>query len=774
MAGTGRRRIGGYELLEQIGHGGSAVVYRAADAAGRDVAIKVIAGGYAADETFRARFRQEAELAAQLRHPHILAVIESGEAVPEGAGPFASPETVAYLVMEYMAGGNLTGLLAAPRDARQRCLLALAVAQQIGAALDWAHGAGVLHRDVKPSNVLVASDGRFVLGDFGLARVLQAGISLHLTATGLVAGTPAYMAPEQAMGRPADPRTDIYALGVVLYEILTGRVPFDAETPMAVMLAHVHQPPPPPCQIAPDLPEPLQDVILRALAKAPDDRFASAGELATALRAAVVQAFGEAAIDTGTFPALPTCTRPQHLVLRAPAGTPLRRTSSAGNAPSPASSPSAPPTPVTTARGSGRRAVSLLDRLVALALALLAAVSLAAGGGLVVALGPGRPVLAGLLAGWLADRVPPGVSEAWPRDNARKVDLKPTIMVRFTKAMDQGSVQEAFRLENVATQETVPVEFNWEGLLLVVVPLQELEPSTVYQWSIGESAQDVDGRPLGEALRRRLTTVPLAQAPASQGVAVAAPPVERASADAGAPPPAAERPQPVATAARPAEPRPPPPTATPALPPTRYPPPTAPALAPDQALVAGLVVNPDGSSAVLGNEDAGGSPLTPSPDALSCLCTPTARSEDAGGGPPTPSPSSPPAATPAPPAPATPVPAPATTRVAGATETAEARRTSAAGTPSWTASPAPTASPSATAMPSVTVSPARPATATVVPPAATATAAMQGTATAASSTPSPGASPPAGASPTAPAQSTAPPRPSATSTAASQTSPGQI
>src|SRR5262249_7720894 len=160
---------------------------------------------------------------------------DRSEGDQDGEGPFRAP---AYLVTEYMPGGSLAGQLAVERDAPARAQLALAVAEQIGAALDWAHAGGVLHRDVKPSNVPIAADGRLVLGDFGLARVLQPGASLHATQSGLVAGTPAYMAPEQALGEPADSRTDLYGLAVVLYEIVTGRVPFRSDTPLATMLAH--------------------------------------------------------------------------------------------------------------------------------------------------------------------------------------------------------------------------------------------------------------------------------------------------------------------------------------------------------------------------------------------------------------------------------------------------------------------------------------------------------------------------------------------------------
>ncbi|HEX2185034.1 MAG TPA: serine/threonine-protein kinase, partial [Chloroflexota bacterium] len=167
------QRIGPYELKEELGHGGSAVVYKAFHRSRkRYVALKLIAAGYAADETFRARFRREAELFARLRHPHVLQVIESGDT---GRGDSGVPGGLAYLVTEYMAGGNLADQLRQERTPKERALLALAVAEQIGSALDWAHAADVLHRDAKPSNILIAADGRLVLGDFGLARALGHG-----------------------------------------------------------------------------------------------------------------------------------------------------------------------------------------------------------------------------------------------------------------------------------------------------------------------------------------------------------------------------------------------------------------------------------------------------------------------------------------------------------------------------------------------------------------------------------------------------------------------
>src|SRR5688572_3130969 len=300
MRAAAGKTLGPCLLQEEIGRGGSSIVFRAQHALlDRPVAVKVIAGPYgplAADTSFLARFRQESELVSRLSHPHILSILDSGQTGPEDEIPDA-----AFLATEYMPGGNLAGYLATHADAldqKERCRLAVRVAEQIGAALDHAHSHDILHRDLKPSNILIdAEPQRFVLGDFGLARLLQTGASLHLTATGLVAGTPAYMAPEQALGEPAEPATDLYGLAVVLYEIVVGRVPFDAETPLATMLAHVHQPPPLPRRLSPGVPRAVEVVLVHAPAKARDERYGTGYELARALRSAVTAAYGADALE---------------------------------------------------------------------------------------------------------------------------------------------------------------------------------------------------------------------------------------------------------------------------------------------------------------------------------------------------------------------------------------------------------------------------------------------------------------------------------------------
>src|SRR5438132_11640621 len=264
------RRIASYILLEPLGHGGMAVVYRARqESLDRTVAVKVLSENLAASTEFMERFRREARTAANLRHPNVITVFDLCE----------DERGVPYLVLEYIEGPTLADLMdAGLEDARVPNLL-----DQIAAGLDYAHARGVIHRDIKPGNVLMTDDGRAVLADFGLAWLLEGA---HLTLTGGVIGTPEYMSPEQAAGNPIDHRSDVYALGVVLYEMLVGDRPFVAETPIGVLLMHLQDQAPSVLVARPDLPAAVGDVLDKALVKDPNERFSSAGELAGAFRAA--------------------------------------------------------------------------------------------------------------------------------------------------------------------------------------------------------------------------------------------------------------------------------------------------------------------------------------------------------------------------------------------------------------------------------------------------------------------------------------------------------
>lgn len=263
------KSFGPYRVEGILGEGGMAVVYRGfQESLNRHVAIKVLRGDLARDQTFIARFRREALAVAGLSHPNILHVYDAG-----------MDHGVYYLVMDYVPGGSLQDLMARGPLEPER---AATIVAQIADALDYAHQQGIVHRDVKPSNILMTRDGRPLLTDFGIAKALYG--STHLTRTGSSIGTPAYMAPEQAEGQPTDGRTDIYALGIVLFEMVTGKVPFHADTPMAVLYKQLHATPPPLTQVSPYVPEWLGSAVQRALEKQPAARFQRASELATALR----------------------------------------------------------------------------------------------------------------------------------------------------------------------------------------------------------------------------------------------------------------------------------------------------------------------------------------------------------------------------------------------------------------------------------------------------------------------------------------------------------
>ncbi len=264
--------VGQYRIDGRLGAGGMATVYRGYHAGlDRTVAIKMLSPHSASDPTFLERFRREARTVAHLRHPNILEVYDFGE----------REDGLFYIVNEYMEGGTLSKRLTSPVHPN----LAIELVDQIAAGLDHAHSRGVLHRDIKPSNILFNSEGHAVIGDFGLAKVLEA--SAGVTRTGIVVGTPEYMAPEQGLDQPLDHRADVYALGVVLYRMLTGSVPFATETALATILAHVQRPLPSPRSINPAIPIEIEDVLVKALAKDPADRHQSAGELAEAYRQAV-------------------------------------------------------------------------------------------------------------------------------------------------------------------------------------------------------------------------------------------------------------------------------------------------------------------------------------------------------------------------------------------------------------------------------------------------------------------------------------------------------
>ncbi len=276
------KTLGTCILEKLIGQGGMGTVYLARQARPlRYVAVKVLQPrlGMSAEvyQAFLARFQREADLIARLEHVNIMPIYEYGE-----------QDGITYLVMPYFPGGNLRDVLA--EHGALSLQETMSYIEQAASALDYAHAHGVIHRDIKPSNFMLHTDGRLVLADFGIARIMDDGnttIGATLTGTGMLLGTPEYMAPEMARGEPIDARADIYELGIVLFQMLSGHVPFKGNTPLAVVVKHLQEPLPPLHQINPAIPLAVDSVVQKATAKRREDRYRSAGELAQALRRAI-------------------------------------------------------------------------------------------------------------------------------------------------------------------------------------------------------------------------------------------------------------------------------------------------------------------------------------------------------------------------------------------------------------------------------------------------------------------------------------------------------
>jgi serine/threonine protein kinase/beta-lactam-binding protein with PASTA domain len=258
-----------YELQSKIGDGGMAAVYKALDLKlNRVVAIKILRDSYAADPQFLARFKREAEQAASLNHPNIVRVFDVGD---EG--------DVHYIVMEYVEGFSLKDIIIA--EAPLAITRALEFGAQISDGIGYAHSTGLIHRDIKPQNILIDMAGRVKVTDFGIAKSATAST---LTEAGITLGTVHYFSPEQAKGLPVMPQSDIYSIGVVLFEMLTGRIPFDSDNPVALALKHIEEMPPPLRRYNPGIPPVVEQIVLKALAKDPNQRFATSAQLSKALR----------------------------------------------------------------------------------------------------------------------------------------------------------------------------------------------------------------------------------------------------------------------------------------------------------------------------------------------------------------------------------------------------------------------------------------------------------------------------------------------------------
>jgi len=287
MAGLVGKALDHYRILEQVGKGGMATVYRAQDSrSGHDVAVKVLSPTISEEKRFVRRFRREAGLVVRLKHPHIVPVLDYGET-----------DGLVYLVMPYVKGRTLADLIR-----RNRLTLEdiLRWTNQVANALEYAHSQNIIHRDIKPSNVLISDAGEALLMDFGLAKL--ADRSSTLTGSMLM-GTPAYISPEQGRGQELDQRSDQYAYGIMLFQILTGKLPFESDNPMATVLMHLQEPVPSLRGINPRIPQTVENVVLKSLAKDPENRFSSVSELNQLFQAALRgQAIPDIALPTESLP----------------------------------------------------------------------------------------------------------------------------------------------------------------------------------------------------------------------------------------------------------------------------------------------------------------------------------------------------------------------------------------------------------------------------------------------------------------------------------------
>jgi len=297
-----RTAFGGrYSVIDSAGVGGMAEVYRARDdLLGREVAVKVLSERFAQDRAFVERFRREAQAVANLNHPNIVSLYD-----------FGSEGSTYYIVMEFIDGRSLEDIIR--DDGPLLPERAAEIAADVAWALERAHVAGLVHRDVKPSNIMLSSSGQTKVTDFGIVRALSRDSEQTMTQAGMVIGTAAYLSPEQAQGKELDGRSDIYSVGVVLYEMLTGGTPFGGETPLAIAYKHVRENADVPSSINPDVPGALDSIVMKAMAKNPDNRFASAADmradLLRYLSGQPVQATpvlaGDAAPDADTMVATP-------------------------------------------------------------------------------------------------------------------------------------------------------------------------------------------------------------------------------------------------------------------------------------------------------------------------------------------------------------------------------------------------------------------------------------------------------------------------------------
>ncbi|KAB1149401.1 protein kinase [Streptomyces luteolifulvus] len=276
---AGRSLAGGrYQLRDLLGEGGMASVYLAYDSVlDRQVAIKTLLTELGREQAFRERFRREAQAVAKLTHTNIVSVFDTGEDTPADGSGAGDGMPVPYIVMEYIEGRPLGSVL--DEDVRQYGAMpadkALKITADVLAALEVSHEMGLVHRDIKPGNVMMTKRGVVKVMDFGIARAMQSGVT-SMTQTGMVVGTPQYLSPEQALGRGVDARSDLYSVGIMLFQLVTGRLPFDADSPLAIAYAHVQEEPVAPSAVNRSLPPAVDALVARALKKNPNERFPGA------------------------------------------------------------------------------------------------------------------------------------------------------------------------------------------------------------------------------------------------------------------------------------------------------------------------------------------------------------------------------------------------------------------------------------------------------------------------------------------------------------------
>ncbi len=306
------RTLGKYELRERLGTGGMAEVYKGYHTTlARFVAVKILHPFLREDTTFKERFEREAQNVARLRHPNIVQVYDFDQ---------DSKTALYYMVMEFIDGPSLDAHLRNLEGRGEWISLpeAIRIIRDIAVALSYAHGQEMVHRDLKPANVMLDADGRVVLTDFGIARMITGP---QMTASGTMVGTPAFMSPEQGLGQHVDHRSDIYSLGIMLYQLVTRELPYMAETPIAIVLQHVNDPLPPPSEIMPDIPRGLERILYKALAKLPEERYQSAEEMIAYLDdldAAETISIPQSTISTGAISASASAVRPDIVAVSAP------------------------------------------------------------------------------------------------------------------------------------------------------------------------------------------------------------------------------------------------------------------------------------------------------------------------------------------------------------------------------------------------------------------------------------------------------------------------